>query len=181
MLLSHDFCHLFPVAGILACKLVNFLPVQCITTSVMTLVAISYERHRAIVRHHIPPLSTRSAKMVCLSIWIISLLISIPTIMEYNVFEENSDSTYIQEVNTTDSITVAVTSHQFDSVSKLQCGRQHSDKTYVLSNGLFLMAVIFVGPLCFISYYYGCIIKYICFKTQRVSASYTRLSHAFHC
>ena len=58
------------ITGVVACKLVNMLPVFCITCSIYSLVAMSFERLRAIVHHTRQQLSLASARTISTAIWI---------------------------------------------------------------------------------------------------------------
>nr|AKQ63069.1 orphan G-protein coupled receptor 63 [Platynereis dumerilii] len=78
-----------------ACKLMMFLPMMSIMTSIYTMAAISFDRYFSIVRNkHI---SKTGMIAVLLKIWIISGAFASPTIYEYSVKVE------IEEDNTTET------------------------------------------------------------------------------
>ena len=72
-------------SGKLLCKMVNFFPMFVITSSVYTLVCISFERNRVILDSHAPPMTIRKLVILIGFTWSFSFTISIPTRLEYSV------------------------------------------------------------------------------------------------
>ena len=81
------------IGGQVSCKIQSFLIEACYSTSIMTLVVISYERVKAVVN----PFNARfidsvSASKKVVSLWVISLAIGSPLLHAYRVVrEEESD------------------------------------------------------------------------------------------
>lgn len=79
-------------AGAVACKIVNALPVFCILISIYTLVLMSWERYRAIVKAHIPRLSTKNIRNYLIAVWAASIVCTVPTMVEYSIYTLNDTS-----------------------------------------------------------------------------------------
>ena len=77
---------IFFISGAFLCKLVNFCPIFIISSSVYTLVCISFERHRAIIDSRGQKMSFRKLNILICFTWTFALAISIPTLLEYTVF-----------------------------------------------------------------------------------------------
>ena len=180
-------------AGAVACKLVNFLPVLCITVSVYTLVAMSYERCRAIVYHDRTQISIPTAKQLCITIWIISFIITIPTIVEYKVYhlEPDEKSGYDEDAGGDggdggvggDAAAAAATTEGWGvssaytgpgpSVEKHRCGSQGANRTLVVLNGIFLFLVSYIMPMCIMLYNYGRLAHFVLGETKKVTSIYS--------
>ncbi|ELU10918.1 hypothetical protein CAPTEDRAFT_207103, partial [Capitella teleta] len=156
------FPYILSFTGELLCKLVNFLPVQCILTSVYTLVAMSYERRRAVVQHHLPAVSSRSSLIACILIWVAALAASIPTFIEFTVFE-------VLEPSGDPGVTTVVGMVSTEEPQHYrQCGHHHHGRLSVLINGVFLLVIAYVIPLSLMLGYYGNIAIFIINKTKTV-------------
>lgn len=163
------FPYILSFTGELLCKLVNFLPVQCILTSVYTLVAMSYERRRAVVQHHLPAVSSRSSLIACILIWVAALAASIPTFIEFTVFE-------VLEPSGDPGVTTVVGMVSTEEPQHYrQCGHHHHGRLSVLINGVFLLVIAYVIPLSLMLGYYGNIAIFIINKTKTVSCLFRGL------
>lgn len=79
------------VGGQVTCKVQCFLIEACYTTSIMTLVVISYERIKAVV----DPFSTRLSDPVLaskkvLALWVVSLVVGSPLLYAYRIITDDS-------------------------------------------------------------------------------------------
>ena len=107
--------------------MVNFLPIFVISSSVYTLVCISFERNRRILESHAPRMTYRKLVTLIGFIWSFSFTISIPTLLEYSV-----------------RVVHVTTGNQ--SSTHVSCASQASDKLS-LSNALFVFMVSYIIPV----------------------------------
>ena len=114
-------------SGILLCKVVNFCPIFIITSSIYTLVGVSFERNRAIVDSHGKRMTFQKLSVLIILIWIFALAISIPTLLEYSVLVIH------QNVNN-------------ETTMYLSCGSQISNELS-LANAIFVFTVSYVVPV----------------------------------
>ena len=80
-------------SGDALCKISNFGPVFIITSSIYTLVVVSFERHKIIIESRAPKMSSYTLALVIVCIWMLSLIISLPTLMEYSTHAETEEHT----------------------------------------------------------------------------------------
>ena len=84
-------CFLNIILGNIHCQVVNFCPILVISSSIYTLVCISFERRHIIVnsltrkRHT----SYRKLAIVIFMIWMFAAGIATPTLFEYSVYEKD--------------------------------------------------------------------------------------------
>lgn len=67
------------------CKFINSFPIFIISSACYTLVFISFERRRAIMESNKPQMTLSTVFKLLPVLWFSSLVVSIPTIMEYSV------------------------------------------------------------------------------------------------
>ena len=108
--------------------MVNFFPIFVITSSVYTLVCISFERNRVILNSYTPRMTYRKLVMSIGFIWSFSFAISIPTLLEYSV-----------------QVHMHVTERN-QSTTHISCISQASEKLS-LSNALFVCIMSYVIPV----------------------------------
>ncbi|ELT99684.1 hypothetical protein CAPTEDRAFT_217182 [Capitella teleta] len=158
--------------GVLACKLINFLPVLCITGSVYTLVAMSHERCRAIVYHTKVQISVPKSKIGCICIWFFSFLISVPSIIEYKVYAlpDLTNST-AEDAHQTQSPYTEDPHHDDHHHDILRCGSQGIDRNFVVANGIFLLFTSYIFPMLVMFYNYGKLVHFIFKQSSRVEPS----------
>jgi hypothetical protein len=148
--------------------MVNFVPVLCILTSIYTLVAMAYERRRAVVYHHLSAVSGKSAVIVCVIIWVVAFAISLPTLIEFNVYEVLGPSPNTDVEDDFSNSTITLSTEQTQLVVIRQCGHVNRKRTSVLLNGVFLLCLAYVIPLILMIFYYGHIANYIINRTKTV-------------
>ena len=107
--------------------MVNFFPIFVITSSVYTLVCISFERNRVILDSHASRMTFRKLVILIGFTWSFSFAISIPTLLEYSV-----RVVHVTKGN-------ATTEH-------LSCASQASAKLS-LANVLFVIIISYVVPV----------------------------------
>ena len=105
----------------------NFFPIFVITSSVYTLVCISFERKRVILDSYAPRMTYRKFVVSIGFIWTFSFAISIPTLLEY-------------------SIRVIHTTKGNQSTTHVSCASQASERLS-LSNALFVFMISYVIPV----------------------------------
>ena len=126
------------------CRLVNFLPIWCIATSIYTIMFMSIERYRSIVLSFSVQLSKRKVKYVIALTWLGAVLIGSPTIVEYHVYTAHSGNE-----------------------SHLACGSEGVTRMFSILNALMLLFICYVIPLIVICVNYGRIILFILKRTAR--------------
>ncbi|XP_044585486.1 tachykinin-like peptides receptor 99D isoform X1 [Cotesia glomerata] len=72
--------------GNLYCKVSQFISVVTICASVFTLMAISIDRYRAIIKPLRQKMSRRTTLMVALIIWVVSSILSLPNLIFFNIY-----------------------------------------------------------------------------------------------
>ena len=75
------------------CKIVNAMPVVCITTSIYTMVAMSVERYRRVVLCSIRVLHWRQAFMVTGFVWLLAVAVAMPTAVAFVVKPDSANGT----------------------------------------------------------------------------------------
>lgn len=84
------------LGGQVSCKMQGFLIVACYTTSIMTLLAISYERSKAVVDPFNARLSDPAhASKKVISLWVISLVVGSPLLFAYRTTNDESSDKVI--------------------------------------------------------------------------------------
>ena len=106
----------------------NFSPIFIITSSIYTLVCVSFERHRAIIGSHGHQVTFRMIFILIPVIWVFSLLVSIPTLIEYSV---NNITVFDGSKHTT----------------QLSCGSQQKSRDFSISNAIFVNIVSYIIPV----------------------------------
>ncbi|XP_063443091.1 QRFP-like peptide receptor [Mytilus trossulus] len=77
------------VGGDAVCKLVMFLPLLTVSSSIYTMVAIAVDRYKEILK--LEKLTTKRASNIVLGTWIWSLVISSPQLYEYSTYRKEED------------------------------------------------------------------------------------------
>ena len=116
------------VSGLILCKVVNFFPIFVITSSIYTLVMISFERTRAIKESQKQQITYSSIYKIIPALWVFSLLVSLPTLIEYSV---NNITV------TTNNVTTYM----------LSCGSQHRSMAFSITNSFFVALVSYAFPV----------------------------------
>lgn len=110
------------------CKTVNFSPIFIITSSIYTLVCVSFERKRAITASQESQMTFRKLTILVPMTWVFAFTISFPTLMEYSV-----NSIEISTDNGTKA--------------QLSCGSQHMSSSYSVLNAVFVAVVSYLFPV----------------------------------
>ena len=131
------------------CKIVNFSPIFIITSSIYTLVCVSFERQRAILGSHGRQLTFRMISILIPVIWVFSLLVSIPTLIEYSV----------------NNITVIVGNKR---KTQLSCGSQLKSWAFSLSNAIFVNIVSYIMPVMILLKNYIQVAIYVWKKGRKI-------------
>lgn len=112
------------------CKIVNFTPIFVISSSIYTLVGISFERRRAIVDSYKPQITYSTLCKIIPALWIFGVLVSIPTLFEYDV-------------------SVVMMEHAgsgLNSTHILSCKSQ-MNSIYSITNAVFLALISYILPV----------------------------------
>ena len=169
--------------GELACKLVNALPIFVISASVYSLVAMSYERQKAITQSE-ASINKHNVKYIIIVIWVTSFTLMIPTLIEYTVYEETIVETLDLSTNVaaTESsqyvsdIPINITDTSYTTITKLlKCGSNAFTRTLSIINGSFLLMFSYMIPLIALGYNYS---KLIYFISKQSKISRTSLSNS---
>ena len=114
-------------SGIVLCKIVNFCPILVITSSIYTLVGISFERHQVVISENREKKFTfRKLAIQIIFIWGFAIGVSIPTLLEYTVRE----------------VPITIGNH---TVPTLSCGSQ-TTRVLALTNAVFVLIVSYIIP-----------------------------------
>ena len=105
----------------------NFGPIFIITSSIYTLVCVSFERHRVIIDSHKKRMTLKVVIALIILIWTFSLAISIPSLLEYTVHVEHDKAGN-------------------NSTAFLSCGSQFS-RELSLANAVFVFLVSYIIPV----------------------------------
>ena len=109
--------------------MLNFSTVFVITTSIYTLVVVSFERRRAIIDNNRDKVTLSSLKKIIPLIWLFGFLVALPTLLEYDV------NTVTLEINDNTTKTI------------ISCGSQHMPHRYSLINALFVILISYLIPM----------------------------------
>ena len=139
----------FAFSGEFLCKLVNFSPVFIITSSIYTLVGVSFERHRAILGSHGRQVTFRVLFILIPVIWLFSLLVSIPTLIEYSV----------------NTITVI---RGNETKTQLSCGSQQQSRSFSLVNAAFVIVISYILPVFMLFRNYIQVAVYVWRKGRKI-------------
>ncbi|XP_043993275.1 prokineticin receptor 1b [Gambusia affinis] len=123
--------------GLVLCASVNYLRTVSLYVSTNALLAIAFDRYMAIVHPLRPRLKFQTAYFLIIGVWIVPILISIPSAYFASV------TTYLHG----------------DTTHKVFCAQiwPVDYQTYYRSYFLFVFAVEFVGPVVVMSLCYACI------------------------
>ena len=144
---------IFYTSGEILCKEVNFSLILVISSSVYTLVFVSFERHRTILDSQEQRITCRKLALLIVVIWVFALAISLPTLLEYSVQE-----TYVVENNVT--------------VLRVSCGSATTDKLG-LSNAIFVFVVTYIIPVTLMLRNYIQVALFVWEKGRRIQDSST--------
>ena len=144
---------MFYTSGEILCKEVNFSLILVISSSVYTLVFVSFERHRTILDSQEQRITCRKLALLIVVIWVFALAISLPTLLEYSVQE-----TYVVEDNVT--------------VLRVSCGSATTDKLG-LSNAIFVFVVTYIIPVALMLRNYIQVALFVWEKGRRIQDSST--------
>ena len=124
------------------CKVINFFPIVVISSSIYTLVAVSFERRQVMMSHHFhrQRISNRVLVGAIFAIWIISLGVSTPSLIEYTV----------QEIKASDN----------ERRTHLSCGSQFT-QTLSLINAIFVFTMSYGIPVILLSKNYLNLAKFV--------------------
>ena len=106
----------------------NFCPIFIITSSIYILVAVSFERHRAITVPHKSQLTSKKLRILMPVLWIFAFAVSIPTLIEYSVN------------------TILVTDGN-GTKTQLSCGSQQTPRELSLANAIFVVVISYIVPV----------------------------------
>ncbi|XP_076458435.1 neuromedin-K receptor-like [Babylonia areolata] len=123
--------------GDFLCRVVHTSPLFCITASIYTMVAISFDRTAAIVLNALRKLTCRSVSLQLLSIWVLSVLLCAPTLYEFGEF-------VVVVVNGT----------------VLGCGSHGVSHLYSVLNGVGLLLLAYLLPVAVVMVNYGRILVF---------------------
>ena len=150
------------------------LPIFCITSSSYSLVSMAVERYRAICLTD-GKISFGQAKVINVSIWILSVIVSIPTAFEYTVYLSRFDlpgnQTEAEYRYPADPSTLELNgTHNFTYINV--CGSSLK-QTYGISNGVFLLLMAYIVPLVTICVCYFRLIMFIIRQTKQQQTTHT--------
>ncbi|XP_052818392.1 neuromedin-K receptor-like [Mya arenaria] len=149
----HDITHVEDFfEGDVLCKMVNFTPVLIITTSIYTLVCVSFERKRAIQETHKQQMTFAALYKIVPSLWLFGLLISLPTLLEYRV-----NHILVDEGNSTRI--------------GLSCDSSHMEFSYSMTNAIFLVTVAYIVPVIIMFKNYIEVANFVWKKSKQIQAA----------
>lgn len=131
------------VSGEILCKAVNFCPIIAITSSVYTLVFVSFERRQAITQSRFQGRRLTPCKLACtiIFIWTLAIGISCPTLLEYTIHEkEVTEGNHSKKVFSCES----------------QISRELS-----LANAILVLIVSYVIPVILLTNNYSHLAKFV--------------------
>ena len=125
------------ISGEVLCQIVNFCPILAITSSVYTLVFISFERRLAIISTQIQEnkFTPRKLFAAVIFIWAFAIAVSCPTLLEYTVYDKE-----VPEGN--NSLTIRT------------CG-SHYSKEFSLANAILVLIVSYIIPVVLLTKNYA--------------------------
>lgn len=125
------------------CRVINGLPVLCITSSIFTLVAVSFERKQSIVNSLGPQMTLDTCRKLVIAMWVGAFLVATPSFVEYTV------------------ITIPLSHNE-----TMESCRSTFSSTLSIFNGLCVLLLSYVIPLIIMWYNYFLIIKFVMKKTS---------------
>lgn len=145
---------MFSFIGEILCKVVNFCPVLVISSSIFTLVTVSFERRQVIIDNQGQGqdsrrrITKRKLIAVIFIIWTLAAAVSVPTYLEYTVQELE-----VPVGNTT--------------VTVLSCGSQFS-RELALANAVFVLIVSYLIPVILLTKNYSQLAFYMWTKLKKI-------------
>lgn len=136
------------IVGEFMCRVINGFPILCITSSIFTLVAVSFERKQSIVHSLGPQLTLGTCRKLVIAMWVGAFLVATPSFVEYDV------------------ITIPLSHNE-----TMESCRSTFSSTLSIFNGLCVLLLSYVIPLIIMWYNYFLIIKFVMRKTSTVQKS----------
>ncbi|CAF1107044.1 unnamed protein product [Rotaria sordida] len=145
--------------GLILCKFVNYIQNMSISVSVLTLMAISVERYQAIVYPLKFTGTKQRARILILSVWILSLLLVLPDAIMMTLSRQFGDQIK----------TIYLTYCQWDA-----------HPVFDLIYQLHISLCLFIIPLCFMVFTYSGIVKVLwgSLPTERILTDEKRTIHS---
>ncbi|XP_011418423.2 substance-P receptor [Magallana gigas] len=134
--------------GEFMCRVINGFPILCITSSIFTLVAVSFERKQSIVHSLGPQMTLGTCRKLVIAMWVGAFLVATPSFVEYDV------------------ITIPLSHNE-----TMESCRSTFSSTLSIFNGLCVLLLSYVIPLIIMWYNYFLIIKFVMRKTSTVQKS----------
>ncbi|CAF1044968.1 unnamed protein product [Rotaria sp. Silwood1] len=145
--------------GLVLCKFVNYIQNMSISVSVLTLMAISVERYQAIVYPLKFTGTKQRARILILSVWILSLLLVLPDAIMMTLIRQFGD--------------------QIETIYLTYC-QWNAHPLYDLLYQLHISLCLFIIPLCFMVFTYSGIVKVLwgSLPTERILNDEQRTIHS---
>lgn len=138
------------ILGEILCRVINGFPILCITSSIFTLVAVSFERKQSIVYSFRPQITLSTCRKLVVSMWVLAAIVATPSFVEYTV----------KTVTLRGNVTAESCSSTFTT-------------NYSILNGLCVLLLAYVAPLIIMWYNYAIIIRFVMKKTSSVNDAST--------
>ncbi|XP_071129348.1 neuropeptide Y receptor type 2-like [Mytilus edulis] len=132
--------------GPFLCKVAFAFPILCITSASYTLATMAFERRNCIVDSLKTQITNRHCKFIIPSVWVIAFLAATPTIIEFQVVDQQTIEDNKTEI------------HQ-------ACNSDMVPRAFVIGNGIMLLFVTYIVPLVIILYNYSRIIYFVVQQT----------------
>ena len=146
------YCCCLTVSGEMLCKIINFSPVLVISSSIYTLVTVSFERRQVIIANHNQGhgqrITNRKIIAVTVLIWALAVVVSAPTFIEYTVQVIDIYS---------DNATTSIRS----------CSSQFSTEL-ALGNSIFVLIVSYLIPVILLTKNYLQLAVYMWDKLKKI-------------
>ncbi|CAF3003814.1 unnamed protein product [Rotaria sp. Silwood2] len=145
--------------GLVLCKFVNYIQNMSISVSVLTLMAISVERYQAIVYPLKFSGTKQRARILILSVWILSLLLVLPDAIMMTLIRQYGD--------------------EIETIYLTYC-QWNAHPFYDLLYQLHISLCLFIIPLCFMVFTYCGIVKVLwgSLPTERILNDEKRTIHS---
>ncbi|CAG2209452.1 unnamed protein product [Mytilus edulis] len=114
--------------GPFLCKVAFAFPILCITSASYTLATMAFERRNCIVDSLKTQITNRHCKFIIPSVWVIAFLAATPTIIEFQVVDQQTIEDNKTEI------------HQ-------ACNSDMVPRAFVIGNGIMLLFVTYIVPL----------------------------------
>ena len=131
--------------------MVNVGPIFIISSSIYTLVCISFERHRSIIDLHGREENFQKVKVLICVIWLSAFVVSVPTLLEYSVLTICNKGGNISEIH-------------------LSCGSQKSHN-FALFNAILVFFVSYFIPVILIFRNYLNIALFLWKQSRRIGSN----------